>query len=46
MHQYLKEYPGSVVGYVFSANKYAELPEQKLIFLPLHFAYSSSVSRG
>ena len=45
MHQYLKEFPDCPVGYVFSANKYGELPEQKLNFLPLYFAYSASMSK-
>jgi predicted AAA+ superfamily ATPase len=45
MHQYLKEFPNCTVGYVFSGNKYAELPEQKLNFIPLYFAYSASMSR-
>jgi hypothetical protein len=45
MHQYLKEFPNCTAGYVFSANKYAELPEQKLNFIPLYFAYSASMSR-
>jgi predicted AAA+ superfamily ATPase len=44
MHQYMKEYPASKVGYVFSSNKYSQLPEQKLTFLPLYFAYSASKS--
>jgi hypothetical protein len=42
MHQFLKEFPECKGGYVFSANKYAELPEQKLTFIPLYFAYSAS----
>jgi hypothetical protein len=42
MHQFLKEFPECRGGYVFSANKYAELPEQKLTFIPLYFAYSAS----
>jgi len=42
MHQYLKEYPDCRGGYVFSANRYAELPDQKLTFLPLYFAFSAS----
>ena len=45
LHQYLKEYPDCKTGYVFSANKYSELPEQKLIFMPLYFAYSASRAR-
>ena len=44
MHQYLKEYPDCTGGYVFSANKFSELPDQKLTFLPLYFAYSASKS--
>ena len=44
LHQYMKDYPDSTIGYVFSANKYAELPEQKLNFIPLYFAYAASKS--
>jgi predicted AAA+ superfamily ATPase len=44
MHQYLKEYPECKAGYIFSANKYSELKEQKLIFMPLYFAYSASIN--
>jgi hypothetical protein len=42
MHQYLKEYPGCKTGYIFSASNYNELKEQKLVFIPLYFAYSAS----
>jgi len=42
MHQFLKEFPDCKGGYVFSTNKYAELPAQKLTFIPLYFAYSAS----
>ena len=45
LHQYLKEYPDCKYGYVFSSNKYSELPEQKLMFLPLYFAYSAALGR-
>ena len=45
LHLYLKEYPNCKAGYVFSANKYAELPEQKLIFIPIYFAYSATLGR-
>jgi uncharacterized protein len=45
LHQYLKEYPDCKAGYVFSTKKYSELPEQKLIFIPLYFAYSASLSK-
>lgn len=42
MHQILKEYPGIKKGYVLSTGEYGELPEQKLIFLPLYYAYGLS----
>jgi uncharacterized protein len=42
MHQYLKEYPDCKTGYVFSTNNYIELKEQRLVFIPLYFAYSAS----
>ncbi len=45
MHQYLKEFQDCRTGYVFSSNTYAELPEQRLIFLPLYFTHSASLSR-
>jgi hypothetical protein len=45
MHQYLKEYSECSVGYVFSSNKFSELPEQKLRFIPLYFVYSACKSR-
>jgi len=38
LHLLLKTYPDCPTGYVFSSAPYAELPEQKLIFLPLYFA--------
>jgi predicted AAA+ superfamily ATPase len=46
IHQYLKEYPECTGAYVFSTNKYSELPEQKLNFLPLYYAYSASKNRN
>jgi len=45
MHLILKEYDNIPEGYVFSAAKYAKLPEQKLNFFPLYFAYSLLNSR-
>lgn len=42
LHQYLKEYPDTGMAYVFSCNNYSELPEQKITFIPLYFAYSAS----
>lgn len=44
MHQYLKEFPDCKAGYIFSANKYSALKEQKLLFMPLYFAYSASLN--
>ena len=46
MHQYLKEYPECKTGYVFSVNNYTELKEQKLVFIPLYFAYAVSRNRN
>lgn len=39
MHQILKDYPKLKHGFVLSMNQYAELPAQKLVFLPLYYAY-------
>jgi len=38
LHLLLKTYPNCPTGYVFSMAPFSELPEQKLIFLPLYFA--------
>jgi predicted AAA+ superfamily ATPase len=46
MHRYLMEYPDCKTGYVFSTNNYTELKEQKLVFIPLYFAYSASRNRN
>ncbi|HID30842.1 MAG TPA: DUF4143 domain-containing protein [Desulfobacterales bacterium] len=46
LHLLLATYPNCRSGYVFSCAPYSELPEQKLVFLPLYYAYSvSSVSQ-
>ncbi|MCK5147859.1 ATP-binding protein [bacterium] len=39
LHLFLKQYPHSPGGIVLSCAPYAELPEQKLTFLPLYYAY-------
>jgi len=39
LHLLLQEYPNCPAGYVFSSAHYAELPEQKLFFLPLYYAF-------
>lgn len=40
LHLFLQQYSDSPAGYVLSSAPYAELPEQKLIFLPLYYAFS------
>lgn len=39
LHLLLQNYPHCPAGYVFSSAHYAELPEQKLVFLPLYYAF-------
>ena len=41
MHLLLKSHPDDLKGYVFSCAPYSELPEQRLVFLPLYYAYTS-----
>ncbi|MDZ7292473.1 MAG: ATP-binding protein [candidate division KSB1 bacterium] len=41
LHLLLQNYPNCTSGYVFSSASYAELPEQKLIFLPLYYAFQT-----
>ena len=43
LHRLLQTYPGCKEGYVFSNTHYSKLPEQKLIFLPLYFAYTMAL---
>jgi len=40
LHRFLNQYRDSPLGYVLSCAPYTELPQQKLIFLPLYYAYS------
>jgi hypothetical protein len=40
MHLFLDAHPDCPSGLVFSCAPYSELPEQRLIFLPLYYAYS------
>jgi len=42
MRALLDRYPDCPGGLVFSSAPYAELPEQKLTFLPLYYAYSAT----
>ena len=44
LHMVLEAYPNCAGGMVFSSAPYAELPELKLTFLPLYFAYSATKS--
>jgi uncharacterized protein len=39
LHLILKQYPHIEQAYVFSIAPYAEIPEQKLSFLPMYYAY-------
>jgi uncharacterized protein len=40
LHLLLETYPNCPSGYVFSSAPYSELPKQRLIFLPLYYAYA------
>jgi predicted AAA+ superfamily ATPase len=39
LHLLLKEYPDVERGYVLSTAPYGEIPSQKIVFLPLYYAY-------
>ena len=43
LHMLLETYESCPRGYVFSTARYSELPEQKLVFLPLYHAYSTGL---
>ena len=45
LHLILQTYSNIPTGYVFSCAPYSELPEQKLIFLPLYYAYGVATNR-
>ena len=40
IHLLLKEYPKIEQAYILSMNQYGKIPDQKLTFLPLYYAYS------
>lgn len=40
LHLFLKQFPDCRAGYVLSSAPYAILPEQRLVFLPLYYAYA------
>jgi uncharacterized protein len=44
LHRLLKEYPNCQKGLVFSGAPYSELPEQKLIFLPLYWVRGATAA--
>jgi predicted AAA+ superfamily ATPase len=44
MHLLLKEYPHISQGFILSSAAYGKIPEQKLTFLPLYFAYSLAIN--
>lgn len=43
LHMLLETYENCPRGYVFSTARYSELPEQKLVFLPLYHVYSTGL---
>lgn len=45
LHLFLSTYPNCGGGLVFSARPYAELPEQKITFLPLYSVYHATGGR-
>jgi hypothetical protein len=46
LHLLLGTYPDCPAGLIFSCAPYSELPEQRLIFLPLYYAYSATGAHG
>jgi predicted AAA+ superfamily ATPase len=46
LHGFLNRYKESPQGIVLSCAPYAELPDQKLVFLPLYFAYALALIKG
>lgn len=46
LHMLLRSYPALAGGWVFSSRPHAELPEQRLSFLPLYYAYSAGRKAG
>ena len=45
LHLLLKTFPDCAPGYVFSGAPYAELPEQRLVFVPLYGVYGAMRGR-
>jgi hypothetical protein len=46
MHLFLETYPASPKGIVLSTNPFRELPDERLQFVPLYFAYSATGGKG
>jgi len=46
LHLLLETFPNCPSGFVFSSAPYSELPRQKLVFLPLYYAYAIAGGRG
>jgi len=46
LHLFMCRYHNAPRGVVFSMRPYAELPEQKLVFIPLYFAFSATGGRA
>ena len=46
LHLLLRSYPNCERAYVFSSAPYAELPEQKLTFLTLYYAFQATSELG
>jgi len=44
LHLILNEYPNLTQGYVLSSARFGQIQEQKLIFLPLYYAYSLAIN--
>jgi uncharacterized protein len=42
LHLFLQTYPNCPQGLVFSTRPYSVMPEKKIVFLPLYFAYSAT----
>lgn len=42
LHLCLDNYPNCQKGFVFSSGPYADLPEQKITFMPLYFCFSAT----
>ena len=46
LHLFLKTYPQCLEGFVLSEAPFSKLPEQKLTFLPLYYAYALGTVRS